>query len=297
MPTSSSTSAIASWRSFHPKNIFKTPTACETNYVTNSKRHVSELPSTMDFQEKSIQAMQVKDKFALLKDVKNECFYNILGEVVQVYDDPSRQMTVHLSDYTANVEFYNHMWGGSDATKARDGDEHGYIKSRSKSVSNWPGPFGKMSLQLTLFDEHAEFVREEVKVKDWVFLRNVRIRYGRVGGCLEGVLHGDSGRVHVEVMESPENAEDIDPRWKAAISRKWDWDKKFAKEKKSVQDEASGKKRKHEDDPPKPNSKARRKIKRAGGETRAAAIDQKFMVKLNLNTNSSCWSFFHWFKY
>ena len=288
IPTSPSDSAKAPWRSYPPKKAVKFPTAFETTYVIGANEHVAVLPllTAAEFQQKSEQAMNVKDKFVLLKDIKKECYYNILGEIIRVYDTPNGQMAVHFSDYTANSEFYNHVWGDGGGKTARDGDEHGYIKSRAKSISNWPGPFGKMSIQLTLFDEHASFVREQVKARDWVLLKNVRIAYGKMGGCLEGFQHGDSGRVHVEIMERPENMDDIDPRWKAAIARKLEWEKKFAKQQQDILDEDSGKKRKREDESSKPNGKARRKARRAGVERKAAAAEKQLKAKLDLNANS-----------
>lgn len=292
IPTSLSGTSNASWRSY-PPHKGKRPTSTETAYVIGANGYVEELalPSTIEFQGRSMYAMNVKDKFALLKDVKPDRFYNILGEVVQVYDNGSYDcLTVHLSDYTANSEFYNHAWGGSPTTNGRDGDEHGYIKSRPKTTKDWPGPYGKMSIQLTLFDGHAAFVREQVKDKEWVLLRNVQIKYGNQGGRLEGFLRGDrhtfEGKVQVEVMKQSEDPDENDSRWKEAVSRKYQWEKKFNKEKQDLLDEAAGKKRKQDDEPPKANSKTRRKEKRAALEAKMAATETKVKIKLDLNENS-----------
>jgi hypothetical protein len=294
IPISSSGSSN-SWRSFSPKQV-KSPTVSETIYVIDIYRHVAELalPTTTEFEEKSHKAMNVKDKYALLKDVKNQSFYNILGEVIKVHDHESfDRVTVYLTDYTANSEFYNYADGDGENSTGRDGDEHNYLKSRKKNIKAWPGPHGKMSIQISLYDGHASFVKEQVKAGQWILLSNVQIKYGNMGGCLEGFLRGDrealEGKVQVEILEKSREPEGNDYRWKEAIARKLKWETKFKHEKQDLLDEAAGKKRKREDEPPKKNSKARRKERRAALEGKSAATKQKLQAKLDLNENSK-WS-------
>ena len=235
--------------------------------------------------------MNVRQKFCLLKDVKPDTFHDILGEVIRVFDGSS-SVTVYLSDYTANSLFYNYAWGGG-TTEARDGDEFGYIKSRTKTAKDWPGPYGKMTIQLTLFDGHADFIRDEkVQANQWLLLRNVQIKFGRMGGCLEGMLRGDrdafEGKVYVQIMKHSDELEDNDVRWKEAVRRKHDWWKKFEKQKQDMLDEAAavGDKRKRGDEVVKKNSKQRRKEQRAAAENRAANAEAKVAKKLDLNENS-----------
>lgn len=289
IPTSPSGSGNAPWKSYH-LNKGKSPTTAETAYVVGANGGL-ELPSTAEFQEKSEQAMKVKSKFSLLKDVKDQCYCNILGEVIQVYDASSDgAVTVYFSDYTANSEFYNRPWDEGETSKSRDGDDYGYIKTRPKTIKDWPGPYGKMTIQLTLYDGHATFVREHVKAKHWVLLKNVQIKYGSMGGCLEGFLRGDrfafEGKVQVEIMQQTETAEENDPRWREAVRRRSEYEKKFKHEKQALEDEASGKKRKRENELPK-NSKERRKEKRAAAEGKAVATEHKVKAKLDLNENST----------
>ena len=200
IPTGPSASSANLWQSYPPLKC-KRPTAAETAYVVQANGNAPELalPSTMEFQEKSRQAMMVKNKFSLLKDVEPDNFYDILGEVIKVYETYD-SVTVYLSDYTANTNFHEYVWGTAEAANGRDGDEHNYLKSRKKTSKDaWPesGPYGKMSIQLTAWDGHAVFIKEQVKVKNWVFLRNVQIKYGKSGGCLEAFLRGDQGRFEI----------------------------------------------------------------------------------------------------
>lgn len=236
--------------------------------------------------------MNVKDKFSLLKDVKPDTFYDILGEVVRLFD-ASSTMTVYLSDYTANSSFYNYAWGGGASYEARDGDEFGYIKSRTTSPKDWPGPFGKLTIQLTLFDSHAEFLRDtNVKVNDWLLLRNVQIKYGRSGGCLEGVLRGDrgsfEGKVHVQVMQPSDDPEHNDTRWKEAVRRKYAWWKRFENQKQEIlkEDARLGDKRKPTVEVVKKNAKQRRKELRAAAAAKPTDPEPKVTNLLDLNEHS-----------
>jgi protection-of-telomeres protein 1 len=256
------------------------PKPVETQYGILAKPHAKDLdiPSDHEFEEKVKQAMNVKDKFSLLKDVKPDRFYNILGEVIKVHDVSSASVTVYLSDYTENSQFYNNASGADGAdSEARDGDEFGYTKSKTKKTANsWPGPYGKRSIQLTLYDGHADFVRENVKVKQWVLLSNVQIKYGKMGGVLEGYLRGDresfEGQVRVQIMEQAEKPEDNDDRWREAVQRQLEYKRK--QEKQNL-----GSKRKHDDAEPK-NSKERRNVKRAATEKKVAELSTKAKKKV-----------------
>lgn len=294
LPSASIPSALpgntsAPWKSFGPSKC-RLPTNIETTYVIWANSQIDELclPGTSDFQKRAQQAMNVKQKFSLLKDVQPETFADILGEVIKVYEGPG-YVTIYLSDYTANTLFYNYAWGGG-VSEPRDGDEFGYIKSKPKTTKDWPGPYGKMTIQLTLFDGHADFVRDKkVQAKQWLLLKNVRIRYGKMGGCLEGALRGDrdafEGKVQVHIMEPSDEPRENDIRWKEAVRRKHDWWKKFEKQKQAILDDAAGlgDKRKAVGQVMKKNSKQRRKELRAATVGKAAEVEAKAAKKLDLN--------------
>jgi protection of telomeres protein 1 len=283
----------APWQSV-PLSKCRPPSSVETSYIIWANNHITNLclPASHEFQDRAKRAMNIKEKFCLLKDIKADSYHDILGEVVRVYEG-SGSMTVYLSDYTANSFFYNHVWGNGGNAVPRDGDEFGYIKSRSKTAKDWPGPFGKMSIQLTLFDEHADFVREEkVHAKQWLLLKNVKIKFGRMGGCLEGVLRGDrgafEGKVHVQIMEQSDEPDQIDARWKEAVRRKHEWWKKFEKQKQDILDEAAGlgDKRKRGVEVVTKNARQRRKELRAAAEAKVANTEAKVAKRLDLNDNS-----------
>lgn len=279
------------WQSYLSKR--RSPTAAETAHVilANAQIPGMDLPSPQEFQEKSKQSVRVRDKFCLLTDVKPDGFYDILGEAIKIFDSSPETVTVYLSDYTENAKFYHYNWEEGKSSGSRDGDEYGYAKSRPKGAKDWPGPYGKKTIQLTLYDGHADFVREQVKVGNWVQLRNVQIKFGKIGGCLEGYLRGDreslDGKVQVEIMKQSLESHENDPRWKEAVRRKWDEEEKFKLQKKQhLLEKAAGTKRKRHEESTKSNSKTRRKERRAVAEGKAAAADATIMRKLDLNENS-----------
>jgi protection of telomeres protein 1 len=249
-------------------------------------------PDARQFQEQTMNAMGAKEKHSLLKDIKAEHFYDLIGEVIRVYERDGR-VTLYISDYTAHPLFYNNVWGEGDAdTSNRDGDEYGYTKTKKKSANDWPGPYGKLSLQITAYDSHATYIKEQVKIGDWVILKNVQVKMGNIGGCIEGFLRGDrsafESKVQVQIIRRAEDAERNDVRWKDALRRKLEWWDKFKKQKQRFLEESQGGGKKHkldDEEASKPNSKKRRKEKRAAAEKKFIAIEQKVAEKLDLNSN------------
>jgi len=273
------------------------PSVAEATYAAWLFHHIdkSMFPDAKEFQEKSSIAMGVKDKYSLLKDIQADQFYDLIGEVIRLYERDGR-VTLYLSDYTPHRLFYNNVWGdGEDESSTRDGDMYGYTKTRKKAESDWPGPYGKLSIQVTVYDNHAAFIREQVKVKDWVILKNVHVKMGNQGGCLEGFLRGDrngwdawEGKVQVKIIRRAEDAERNDVRWKDGLRRKKEWWDKFKKQKQGSlgKTQGSGSKRNLEDmEVSKPNSKKRRKEGRAAAELKAITVEKKTMERLALNSH------------
>ncbi|KAF5877234.1 putative telomere-binding alpha subunit central domain-containing protein [Botrytis fragariae] len=285
----------ASWISTPPARC-RRPEPIETKYVVWSNQNLDEVefPGTQEFQEKAKKALQVRDKFSLLKDVKDGSFHDIIGEVRKIYGANNDMVTVYFTDYTAHSNFYNYTLPGlsSVVTEGRDGDEYGYIKAKPKDeAKEWKGPFGKMTIQLTLFDAHAMFIREEnIKEGQWLRLTNVQFKSGNAG-LMEGKLRGDrgasDGKVQVEIMKTSEDPQNNDPRWKDCLRRKRDWTQKHEKERKRLQEEISGAgtKRKAEGQISGKNSKARRKESRARTEAKSASSGMKAVENLDLNEN------------
>ncbi|KAL3417691.1 Protection of telomeres protein 1 [Phlyctema vagabunda] len=285
-----------SWRS-NPISA-KAPSRLETDYVVWAHKTIDKsfLPSAKEFQDRSMQAMAVSDKFNLLQNVKEGGFYNVIGNVVKKIELGHGCLTMYLSDYTAHSSFYHYTWEGrNEPAGGVDGDEYGYLTHRPKATKEWPGPFGKLVIQITLYDQHADYVREHVKVDQWLMLRNLQVKYGKMGACLEGFLRGeregDSGQIKVEIMEIAAEPDQNDERWKDAVRRKREWWEKFAKQKKEILEEAaqSGTKRKNDDEKTsKPNGKKRRTERRAAAQKKIADAEVNLARRLDVNEHVRC---------
>lgn len=300
IPRDLSEASRAPWQTYSPADKAKglRPNAVETGYVILANRNIGdlELPAPTEFDEKRVRSANTREKFAVLKDVKEARFYDILGEVVRVYDNQSDRMdsvALYLTDYTANGHFYNYD-GDDQELENPGGDEFGYvINNRPKRKEPWPGPPGKLTIQLTVYDHHAVIVREKVKVGDWVFIRNVRINYGKNKGLLEGFLHGAAfgdfaNKLQVEIMQNSEDRSLMDPRWKEALERKNLLRKRQGKGSLgNADDDASpGNKRKRKEEDVKKNNKERRREARAAASKKALEKEEKLARKRNLNEHS-----------
>lgn len=289
----------ASWHS--TPALTRKPAPEETKCVILASNGIEEMtmPSSQEFRTKTEQAMNIKDKFKLLKDVKPDGFYNILGQVVRIFDGAAETVTLYFSDYTANSFFYHYAWDVGQESDNHGRDEYGNNKAKPKADKTWPGPYGKLTIQLTLFDAHAQFVREYVKADQWILLKNVHMKFGRNRESLEGFLRGDpnqyDGTVRVEVMEQKEEKDENDARWKDAVRRKHEYEKKLKKQRQDLLDIAAsvGEKRKRDNEPERMNAKKRRQERRAVAEGRAAESEARIIEKLNLNQNSKSAIFDH----
>lgn len=252
----------------------------------------SVIPTELEFQQKVEEATHTREKYSLFKDLVAGQYYDLIGEVIRVFESDGRT-TMYLSDYTAHTLFYNQAWMGVEAeAEVRDGDEYNYIPSRTKKGEDkWPGPYGKLSLQLTAFDAHAAYVAEEVKAGDWVKLTNVQVKMGKQGGCLEGYLRGDRNafrdKIQVQVLKlNSENKDSVDTRWKDAVKRKLEYRVRFKTQKDAalheVEDKAQQGKRRPRANA-KNNSKKRRLDVAAAVEKDIAAEESRATEKLGLN--------------
>src|SRR5436853_7359268 len=75
----------------------------EMEYAAWLFHHIDKalFPEADEFREKSLNAMKKKEKFSLLKDVIVDRFFDLMGEVIQIYESDGRVM-MYISDYTAH---------------------------------------------------------------------------------------------------------------------------------------------------------------------------------------------------
>jgi hypothetical protein len=277
------------------------PTAQENAYVSHlyHKFDKYSLPDEHEFQQRAAQSLNVKQKFSLLKDVQEGRFYDLVVQVAREPYTTYDMTTLYVSDYTENPNFHLQMWPGLSESAPGGGDPYGYTSGNVEPPkTDWIGPYGKMSLQVTCYEPHSTYVREEVTAGQWIALRNVQVKYGSDGSFLEGFLRGErnasNARINVTVLETADR-ETIDPRLKEAIRRCRDYGKKKKQQIQEVKAaQVAGLKRKasapseQEERAPKSNSKGRRKAKRAAKQQQQKEKHTNGQLRLELNDQVTC---------
>lgn len=167
--------------------------------------------------------VQRRDKFSLIKDVNVDTFYDLVGQVVRLYPNNDR-VELYITDYTSNPLLWNNPEPDDGTGSGQEGDEYNYTGSHS-AKKNKKGPYGKMTLTVTLWGNNAYFCRQDIKDDDFVHLRNVHIKFSK-DAKVEGALHSDRrcpDRIDVTVLKNNED----DDRVKDVLRRKRDYWKKF----------------------------------------------------------------------
>lgn len=198
-----------------------------------------------------------RDKFSLIKDVNVDAFYNLVGQVVRLYPNNGR-VELYVTDYTKNCLVWDYPEPDNGNENGREGDEYSYTACTSAN-KKWNGPYGKMTLTVTLWGNNAYFVQQNIKENDFVHLRNVHIKFSR-DAKVEGALHNDRrypDRIDVTVLKPV----DDDDRVKDVLRRKRDYWKKFNNKAEDLAHQITARKRKGVDDA-KPLSKNQAKKRR-----------------------------------
>ncbi|KUI56789.1 Protection of telomeres protein 1 [Cytospora mali] len=279
------------------RRVRREPDQKEHEYVLwlYNKIDKTVVPDREEVASRAEQTLNIKDKFSLLQDVKEGRFSDIIVQVVKAPYDLGDRTSLWVSDYTENNNFFNKTEKDSDwvdGIPIRDGDEYGYTSKWSKSKSSttredkWDGPYGKRSIQLTCWEPHADFIRRNVDVGSWVYLRNVQIGNGKLDTNVEGFLRTDKAypdRIYVSVLDPQEDRETLDPRLLEAIRRKRD----YVKDHKQALN--GGTKRKSEGSVQNENRKSRRKMKREGkAKAYQEQQESKQAALLGLNDHIKC---------
>lgn len=222
--------------------------------VTPPSAMLKQVSDMSPLQRKSSSTRVRADKFSMIKDVEHEKFYDLVGQVIKIY--PSyNDVELFITDYTPNVLLHNYEWGGGGqgGGSYREGDEYNYLPRSSK---NWAGPFGKLTLMVSLMSPHSYFASSNVRENDFVFLRNVRIKQSS-NRTLQGTLWQDQkylDRVDVSVITDKSHH-----RVKDILRRKLDYTKRFEVQSAGFVDEARGQKRDRDEPLSKSQNKKRRR--------------------------------------
>jgi protection-of-telomeres protein 1 len=187
-----------------------------------------------------------KQKFTEIKDIQlpkkgGLLYVELLGEIRKIFSTDSRT-ELSITDYTSHPLLYDYHYGGDE--DGRDGDQFGYIKDDLKL---WPGPWGTMTMSVTLWDAHHYFAVSSIKEGDFVYLRNIRIGLDRSESRLEGRCNGDKqhpSKVNVELRKAKDANQD--ELVKNLLRRKREYEAKAAAENLRFLRDARSKKRKLE---------------------------------------------------
>lgn len=183
------------------------------------------MPSEAKFHERSLASLNIKSKFCLLSDVTDERFCDLVVRVCRDPYDLGDKVTLYVSDYTENPSFFNYSLDSiKDLVSRRAADPYGYTGTANGAAQEsdkpaWVGPLGKRVIQITVFEPHADYVREHVTAGAWISLRNVQVKYGHDSQNLEGKLRGDQdypNKINVSLVDTEADADGVDRRAREA---------------------------------------------------------------------------------
>ena len=163
-----------------------------------------------------------RDKFSLVKDLQIDTFYDLIGQVVKIYPNMGR-LEMYVTDYTSNNMLYRYEWDKPEKENAQYSDDYNYSSKNSKS-SKWPGPYGQMTIMVTMWPPHSHFALSHVKEWDFVQLQNVRAKLDK-DSKLEAMLSEDRwhpSKINVKVLN-----DHSDDRIKDVLRRKREYNEKF----------------------------------------------------------------------
>ena len=158
--------------------------------LTNPEAKVQEpdsdsVPNSTSLQRVQAQAEQSSTasqkgyhSFTLVKDAEVGRFGQFIGQVVKDNDFDSDKVILWITDYTSHESLND--FAEEDSETGREGDPHGYLTG--KYAKKWPGPWGKMSVQVTLWEPHASYAREHVRPGNFVLLTYVRPKFNSFNG-------------------------------------------------------------------------------------------------------------------
>lgn len=155
-------------------------------------------------QHATITASKLKSsrKQCLVKDLQFNTFYDVCVQIVNIFwYSGGGQVDMKVTDYTPNEHM--HYFPDPD-----EGKSWGFTDNTFK------GPFGYLTLSVTLYESNANWVQENAADGDYVYIRNLHVRMSKAGK-LEGVVHQDKDRpdqVDIRHLKSAPEIEAIDKR-------------------------------------------------------------------------------------
>jgi hypothetical protein len=170
-----------------------------------SMKH-SSIGSAQDVQQHASLASHnaaTRRKEYLIKDLTEGTFSDLRAQVLNIYYSNHGTVELKVTDYTSNKDLYLYEDPG------RDPD---LVWKRE-----WPGPYGQVTLHVRLYEPHAAWARKNLSNGDFVYLRNVHMKWSQAKH-LEGVVHEDRrfpNKIDVSILQDEQTIEDINKRREA----------------------------------------------------------------------------------
>ncbi|KAH8891387.1 hypothetical protein GQ53DRAFT_746904 [Thozetella sp. PMI_491] len=287
IPPAPKSATVALQPSARPRK--REPTQREVDYVSYLYHQIDKDYTVDDeeFQARAQASLNVKNKFSLLQDVRDETFYDIIAQVARDPYDAGDKVTLYVSDYTENKLFFHYTYDG--LRELAGGEAPGHSQS---GLTQWSGPYGKRVMQITVYEPHASFVRSTVRATQWLLLNNLQVKFGHNAVNLEGFLREDrdsmGGKLNVSILETQGDPDQIDPRLKEAVRRLREYKRRYKDELMKLEQLTSAKRKGDEgldsddtDKRKKSNSKAKRARRRQEIQKRIEEEQSKNAVDLN----------------
>lgn len=192
-----------------------------------SSRHTEALTTQSNDKNKTNSVSKKESKFKLIKNLKTDTYADLTVHVVKTWYQDNR-VHLYVTDYTTNKSLFDYQDKSDDENGGTAGDELGYLTRITREKRSWSGPKGRMTLQVTLWDPHASYARDNVSEDTYVALSNVRVKLDKMNGMMEGVIHTDQmypNKVNIRVIE-PDSGDFIFTELKDRKREYWRQNKK-----------------------------------------------------------------------
>ncbi|KAF9700311.1 hypothetical protein EKO04_001749 [Ascochyta lentis] len=165
----------------HPTPGAREPTTPEQVAVLKLKHSSSASAHDVQHHASTTSFNATRRREALIKDLETGKFFDIKAQVVNMYYSNNGTVELKVTDYTANKDLYLY----ADPDK----DQEFVINH------DWRGPYGQVTMDVRLYEPHAAWARGNLSNGDFVYLRNVHIKFSPAN-MLEGAMHEDRQMPH-----------------------------------------------------------------------------------------------------
>lgn len=170
-----------------------------------------------------------------------DTFVDLTVHVVKTWYQDDR-VHLYVTDYTVNKSLFEYRDKSDDEDDGEGegesifGDRFGFTTRDAHEKRAWQGPMGRMTLQITLWEPHSTFARENVSEGAYVALSNVHVKADKMNGIIEGAIHTDKWypkKVGIRILEDDHE----DSRFLDLQNRKRDyWHRNKMNKRKAAED-------------------------------------------------------------